>query len=298
MYTGVSTIYGAAVQVAQQRGAPHDIWPNSSISEAIKRIPEAIAAGNRGMWITPDYSYLDTREIKIACVCIGNGGHRLLNGGAQPFFEPRPHSAKDAGLFSQIPFVVKPIGADLNAAERARFCLRETLLINGALYAAYFGRVIADTDITAISVTERVITPDTDVTSEWRPTAADLSPPMNDDDPWGNTTQVYVNATYIDQIQMTEQDVTWLREAALLLYGTESKAYISEIAVVGGVRKAVTQRYDNNGSNPTAYSGPFEVVGAQVNSYSYAEWSMAAHPTGFIMGVSTSCSEPLFAKNE
>ena len=300
MYNGVPTVYSAQIQVALRRGSPHDVVEHSSIVEAIRKIPEAVLAGDRGQWIAAPYSYQDTRQIKIACACIGNGGHRLRaeSGALIPTFEPRPHMATDSGLFNQIPFVVKPINADLSAAERKRFCLRQTLMINGVLHAAYFGRVIPDTEIPNVTTVKRIITDSSDVSNEWLPTAADNSPSLKDDAPAGVTEQVYVSASVIDHLPFTEQDVTWLREACLLLYGSESYAYISEIAVCTGVKREVTARYNDLGNSTSAYSGPMEYVGVQVTSFSYAAWDMTAHPTGFNMGINTAVSEPLMGRED
>ena len=300
MYNGVPTVYSAQVQVAQRRGSPHDVVEHSSILEAIKKIPEAIAAGDRGQWVAAPYSYQDTRQIKVSCVCIGNGGHRLRaeSGALIPTFEPRPHMATDSGLFNQLPFVVKPIAADLSAAERSRFCLRETLLINGVLHVGYFGRVIPETDIPNVTTVKRIITESSDTSNEWLPTSADLSPSMKDDTPAGMTEQTYVSASVIDHLGFTEQDVTWLREAALLMYGSESYAYISEVAVCMGVKREVTARYNELGNASTPYTGPFEFVGVQIASFSYAGWDMTAHPTGFNMGISTAVSEPLMGRED
>ena len=41
MYTGVPTIYSAAIQVAQRRGSPHDVYEHSTIHEVLDKIPEA-----------------------------------------------------------------------------------------------------------------------------------------------------------------------------------------------------------------------------------------------------------------
>lgn len=297
-YTGVTTIYSAALQTSLHRGNPHDIWPNSTIPESLALKPEVIAAGNAGMWITTPYSFAETRSLKACCVCIGNGGHRLRTelGVTIPTFEPRPHMATDAGLFNQIPFVVKPIDSDLNATDRARFCLRRTMRIGGQLYVAYFGRVLSELDLAAPDIAKRVITSSSDVSQPWLPTSADLTPALTDTDPTGSTNEVYVTASYSDQITFTEQDIAWLREACLLLYGSERYAYISEIAVCTGVKHAVTNRYDNAGSTTSAFSGANEYVGVQASSYTYAAWDAQAHATGFNFAVNTAVTEPLLGR--
>ena len=300
MYTGVPTIYSAAIQVAQRRGSPHDVYEHSTIHEVLDKIPEATLAGQRGQWVAAPYSYQDTRQIKVCCVCIGHGGHRLRaeSGALIPTFEPRPHRATDSGLFKQMPFVVKPVNADLSAADRERFCLRRTMMINGVLHAAYFGRVVNETEIPNATIVKRIITDSSDVSTEWRPSSADNSPSMKDDEPAGTTQQVYVSAAVVDQLTFTEQDVTWLREACRLLYGSESYAYISEVAVCTGVKREVTARYNDSGNASSAYTGPMEYVGVQVASFSYAACDMSAHPTGFNMGISTAVSEPLMGRED
>lgn len=300
MYTGVPTIYSSALAVAQRRGAPYNIPENSTINEAIAKTTEAIAAGNKGKWVVADYTYNDTRDIKLACVCIGNRGHRLDSLDTDPYspsFEPRPHNPNEAGFFRQMPWVVKAAAADLSSAERSRFCLRQPLMIGGALYYAYYGRVLADGATTSVDITKEVVTNGNSVTTSWTPTSADLSPTPDDTTPSGTTEQVYYNANIIDQIQVTAQDVQWLIEAATLLFGSPTKAYISEIATCAGVKREVTAKYNDAGSAQVPFAGAFDYVGTQVMTWSYASWDLNAQPDGFVMAVNTGDSEPLMANS-
>lgn len=304
MYTGVATILGAQIQVAHRRGSPHDILENSTVWEAINKREESTLAGNKGMWEVKPYSYQDTREIKVACICIGNGGHMLRLDGNQviPSFQPREHYATDTGLFNQIPFVAKPIEADLPASEQARFCLRRTAIIKGKLHVLYYGRTIDSVSIPNATTTKRIITNNggvtNDVITDWVPTAADLSPVMSDRSPSGTTEQVYVSAAIRDEIIFTEQDVQNLKEACALLFGSESAAIISEVAVCTGVRRAIEKRYDDAGNSKIPVQGVYDYAGVQIVSFSYAEYSMNAYPTGFKLSVNTAVSEPLMGRED
>lgn len=304
MYTGVATILGAQIQVAQRRGSPHDMLEYSTVWEAINKKEESTLAGSKGMWVIKPYTYQDTRDIKVSCICIGNGGHRLrLDGNISiPSFQPREHYATDTGLFNQIPFVAKPIEADLSPADRARFCLRRTAIINGKLHVLYYGRVLDAVTIPNATTTKRIITNNagttSDISTEWVPTSADLTPAMTDRSPSGTTEQVYVSSAIRDEIIFTEQDVQNLKEACALLYGNEAYAFISEIAVCTGVRRAIEKAYDNNGSSQIPVQGAFDYAGVQIVSFSYAEYSMAAYPTGFKLGINTAVSEPLMGRED
>lgn len=304
MYTGVPTLWGAAIVTALARGNPHDVLPHTTMQEVMADgvlVPNQPSVPTRGMQTVPAYNYLtDTKDIRVSCICIGHKGHTTLNvgGGMPDTFVPKPHLATDAALYGMIPFVCLPIADDLTGADRARFRLRKTLEIDGDLYVAYFGRVLT-LPITSPELLIRTVLPDDGgvVTATYVPNINNQR--LSDPDIGGSNEEVYVSANYVDQVQFTEQDCIWMTDAAMLLYGTPYLGFITEIAVCTGVDKAVTQQYPESGTQtPTAVNpvgAPMELVATQPVSFIYAN-NTAVGSTGFTIGINTAISEPLYGR--
>lgn len=299
MSLGTPTIWNAVFTTAKARGLAINIPPNSTVNEAISDsvlVPFQPGVSTLGMEMPDEYNYTtDSAGLKVSLFCIGNGGHRQVNGGVGvvPIFTQKPHRATDAALYHMIPFVVKPVDYDLTGAARARFRLRRTLEIGGELYAAYFGRVLPEAT-GDIDMKEVILPGDGSQTeSTFTPTINNLritEPPLT-----GSTETVYVTAQYIESFTFDAQDIAWLEEACMLLYGDVNYARISEVAICTGVDKPVAQVYPTSGvQTPVAPSGPprFETVGCQVYTFNFVEHRVAGS-SPFTWAVNTAVSEPM-----
>lgn len=303
MLTGTPTIWNMALCAARARGLPHVIPQNSSINQAINDsfvIPQLPAVTTAGMEVTDDYNYAaDTADVRLRLFCIGNGGHQLVQGGSLniPTFEPKPHAATDAALYSILPFVVKPITNDLSGADRQKFRLRRTLEIDGELYAAYFGRVLPVTSGSVQMLLDVTPLGSATQTSVFTPSLDNIR--LTDPNLSGNNTVTSVRASYTEQLTFTPQDVAWLEEACTLLYGSASYARISEIAICTGVDKQVTGVYPTTGTQVVnnINSPYYETVGCQAFTFNNTE-AVAYGSNGFVLDIDTGASELLFARNE
>lgn len=302
MYTRIPTVWGGALISAQMGRQPLDILPYTTLNEVLEDpvlIPQIPAQPTRGMQITAPYDYLtDTSQLGIRCFCIGNGGHRFNSGGGGlvPSFSPNPHLATDAALYRMIPFVIRPVGADLSGTDRARFRLRRTIEIAGDLYVAYYGRVLPRPNISP-PIKLRTVDTSGDVTvSDYIPNVNNLRLPMPD--PGAVNPEVYVYTETIETIVFDQQDIDWIVEACELLYGRADQAFISEVGLCTGVDKPVTEFYPTSGAQvPAPFTGtaPLETVACQIAAFSYLDKSVYSS-AGFSFTLNTGVSEPLYGR--
>lgn len=295
------TIWGSGVQTSKSLGMPHNIPEFSTLNEVLNdsvSIPNQPSVKTRGMQMARPYNYeTDSANLKLGYMCIGNGGHMLKQGDAssRPKFTEIEHRATDAALYNMIPFVVRPVSSDLSSTDRARYRLRKTLVIDNILYAAYYGRVL---DLAGVAP-EYVISNTTNgVTthSEFVPTINNLRPippTIN-----GYTAGTYVSVSVQSLMGFTQVETQQLRDACALIYGDESEAMISEIALCTGVDKAVYQIYPADGVQ-TAVSATgtpiFETVGVQVSIFATMEpISTSSLNAGTEISNDLGITEPLF----
>lgn len=302
MLLGTPTIWNMSLVTARARGLKHLIPQYSTVNEALVDpllFPELPSNSNAGMQVAEDYdNTLDTEKLKMYLFCIGNGGLSTINGGLSGVVinVPKPHACTDAALYHQIPFVVRPITNDLTGADRRRYRLRRTLEIEGELYAAYFGRVLPMAAGSVDMVLEMTPSGQPSSTSTFLPTVNNIR--LTDPDVSGNNSITTIRASYVESIEFTAQDVTWLEDACSLLYGNPAYARISEIAVCTGVDKPVIGSYGPNGTGYQAVTNGYnEAVGVQVATFNCTE-IVAYGTNGFTIDSDTGSGETLFARSE
>jgi hypothetical protein len=223
------TFLGIAVQTAKYLGSPHTVVPYSTVNESLTDplvVPYQPSPPTLGAEISGSYDAItDTDSLRLQLMVIGNQGHRLIAGPPATTTEV-PHKGTDAGLYGLIPFVAKPVTNDLTALQRTKYRLRKTMMIDGILYAVYYGRVIDISGITPTTQLTRIVD-GTPVTTNFSPTINNLRPPVPaigiDND--GS----YVNVSSPLTVEFTDEEVTLLKEAAALVFGNENYAIISEI---------------------------------------------------------------------
>src|SRR5574343_1642511 len=162
MKSVIRTIYGAALQTAQLLNLPHVIPPHSTLNEKFNI--------NAAMTIP------DTEIPHIRYVGIGNGGHRVVVGSNNiSYNQPIQHLPRHAGLYNQLPFVLRPITNDLTPQERNKYRLRTILQHGGVSYAAYYLKTI---DLTNSVVDMEYYTVENGITtsSTFAPNSSDLNP--------------------------------------------------------------------------------------------------------------------------
>lgn len=312
------TVIGTQIQTERALGLQHNVLDFTTINHALSlrqivpHLPDPLI---RGMEVLPEYNFVsDSSEIFTQCLIIGNGAHKNVTGSstsntnigfnnnpstnridvAIPYTVPVPHRATDTGLYNMIPFLVRPVTDDLSIAERRRFCLRRTMLIDNILYAAYYGRFLEISKTTAsIVITEIVDGVETQV--EYVPTYNNLHPTHPTEDTSFDGSYGVVTAPI--EVIFDEDDIQELRDACRLLYNNENYAIISELGICSGVKKPIEQKYPNSGTG-SPINVPantfFETVACQVNTFISTHVSFVGVDKEYTMQLDLGNTEPVF----
>lgn len=186
------------------------------------------------------------------------------------------HAPTDTGLFKELPFVVRPVTSDLEPFERTRYRLRKLITIDGVSYFAYYARVIEYPESEAL-LNKRSVQKDGSVTqTPFSPTESDLSPTpktLTSKDTVVVTAK-YAGAFLLVDIVLTEQDITEILNASLIVYGREDHAVISELAICSGADRFISS---SAGGATTEYT---EAIAVQAMGYLSTNFPAPSWRTG------------------
>ena len=274
----VRTVYGANLQTCQLMGIPFTLTPNSTLNEkfgiAQTNVPNA------------------TDMPRMKYVCIGNAGHRMKTTGNSTLQVPEPqqHQPTDAALFSHLPFVLRQTSNDLTVSERARYALRKLETYAGVNYFAYYLRRM---DLTAVTsqMEYKAVTNTGVSTTAFQPDSDNLNPvaPVINTGNAVTTSGDYVTASARVSFVLDTFDVTEIRHAASVIYGSDDYAIISEIGLASGIDKTVTA-FDVAG-------GSFnfnEVIAAQIVNFITSFHALKFTSNGVNTLFDVGATEPLF----
>lgn len=228
MDINVRTVWSQYRQSVRDAEQPFELLPYSTLNEKLGILSSAGPISKK----YPSLKYF----------AIGNGGHSFEMGTENT---PVPlyyqHSATDACLFNQLPFVIRPISNDLSPVERDKYALREEKLVKGVMSAIYWLRKISLENIRPV-IEYRNINSEVVTTSEFKTTAANLEPTRKV--PTNNGVNVtsgdYVTVRSAIPVTMTPEDMAEFLNAVELLKGDRRLGIISELAVCSGYDYPVT----------------------------------------------------------
>lgn len=120
------TVYGAAIQLAQLLNKEYTPLSNTTLNEKFN--------------IEPNYEADDKLYPTLQYYAIGIGGNPAIEDGVG--YTYNQHSPVDAALFNHIPFIMRPVVADLDEEERAMYRFRKIEIHNTVEYACYYLKVI------------------------------------------------------------------------------------------------------------------------------------------------------------
>jgi len=125
------TIYALDLQSHMMLGQPYETLPNTTLNEKFSFLSTETTEGKY-----PTINYL----------CIGVGGGAKAGDSR---LKHSTHTAKDASLFEQIPFVMRTIDNDLTPDEQLKYRFRIREIHNNIEYFCYYLKVIPDIDMKA-----------------------------------------------------------------------------------------------------------------------------------------------------
>lgn len=269
------TVYGAAVQTALNLGITLTPAQYSMLNTLF-----AISAA-----ATPDAN--TTYETKF--MVIGNGGHYSITGAdGFPTMAAYNHQPTDAACYNHLPFILRPVDADLSVADRAKYALRRAETHGGLDYYAYYAKRL---DYSANTVNMKKTTLDPESTVDFVPTNTNLNPTPPEE--LLNSVNLiqsaneYVSGSSVITIVFSATDAAELRNVSQIIYGDENHAVISEIGLVTGIDKVVTGPL-NGGT--VDYN---EVIYAQVALFIACYYNLVMQTDGFTTVADTGITEPL-----
>ena len=247
----VRTLWGVGLQDAKFLGVRHDVLPFTTLNEKFGF--EAAATLNAS----------DVPNVRW--FAIGNGGHSVTVGANSiPIPSPEEHEPTDTALFNHLPFVLRPVMNDLTAEQRDGYGGRTTMTLpDGGTYYAYWLKAL-DISETAVKYYKSTTVDGVTTTVPYVPDSSNLNPTKPS---ISSTTAVTSSGTVVYasagvSIKFTAFDIAELLNVAKLLYGDESYAIISEIAICSGVSRRVSGF--TAGNSPITYN---EVIAAQIATF-------------------------------
>lgn len=275
------TLLGGILQVANLLQIPMPILPNSTLNEKLGIQPAATLGVNE----FPALRYMT----------IGIGAHAGVVGvDGLPLIQSIQHSSGDAAPYRMLPFVMREVGNDLTPSERERFALRRIEVIGGVSYIVYYARRL-DVSNCTIRAQKRTIVNSVTTTVDYVPNASNLSPtpPALD----GNGNVISTNGEFLAavcklEIILDSFEVTEILNAAVLLYGREDYAFISEIGMVSGVNRMVSV------SDGDAGTFSFnEVVCSQIFTHINVTQPLKSQRDGVTLSYDVGAAEPVFSQS-
>lgn len=242
------TIYGTYLQTAKKMNLPFTLLANTTLNE--KFGVQSGVLPNAGQM--PGMRYL----------AIGNLGHSTVKAeDGSDETVPIMHRATDAGLYGQIPFVLREANNDLPVHERRRYAMRVSEIHDGRNYYAYYLRRIDMTGV--VPQLQRVEIVDGIATvTPFTPTTDNLNPKRpkvpNTGLILGSSSSE--SASAVVTVELGPDDVREIVEAHQIRTGSTRSPVISELALVSGVDKEVPGNVGGGGS--FTYD---EVIAAQIN---------------------------------
>lgn len=272
------TVYGAAVQSALFLGRPVNYPPFTTLNQHLNILKDTLPGIND--------------RPSLLCYVWGNRGHKVeIGADGIPLNDVEQHYATDAGLFGQLPFVLREVNQDLTATERAKYALRRQEERNGNAYYAYYGRRIDKTNLD-VNMYYTQVQDGVSTVTPFVPTQANLTPTPRG---LSNTGSNLINADYVSArarltLAMTETDVAEMLNVAKVIYDDERYAIVSELGLCTGV--------DKNINAPAYGGGTFnfaEIIGCQIASHVAAFNPLLQTNTGVKIEMDVGVNEPLYA---
>lgn len=242
------TIYGTYLQTVKKMNLPFILIANTTLNE--KFGVQAGVMPNAGK--VPGMRYL----------AIGNLGHSTVKAeDGSDETVPVMHRATDAGMYGQIPFVLREANDDLAVHERDRYALRVAEVHDGRNYYAYYLRRIDLTGVTPqlqrVGIVDGIAT-----VTPFTPTTDNLNPKRpkvpNTGLILGSSSSE--SASAVVTVELGPDDVREIVSAHQIRTGSTRSPVISELALVSGIDKEVPGNLAGGGS--FTYN---EVIAAQIN---------------------------------
>lgn len=266
----VRTAYGSQLQTSQFSQLPFNLLQYSTLNEVL-----GVQAG-----VAPASGVIPA----VKYYAIGNGGHSFQTANGVPYIQPIPHDPRDAGLYSQLPFVLAPVAQDISTQLQANYALRKQVSFGGQQYYGYYLRRL-DLSNTAVALQLAAINSGVTTTTAFVPGPANLTPsaPTLNNQGSNNLSSLFVQSTALIPFSMSQWECQQLLNVASIMFGNENLAIISEIGLCSGVDKTVTT---------TGGASFNEAIAVQIVSHIPAFHAIPFTETGITGSLDVGTNEP------
>lgn len=273
------TVYGAYLQTCKQMGLPFSLIPYTTLNEKF-----GIQSG-----VLPDANTLPNMRY----FAIGNGGHTgSLGADGAWLLTPKAFKATSAALYNHLPFVLRPLGNDISAAERTRYGLRKLETFHGATYIAYYLKRLNLTNVKA-EMTLTTVQNNQSNTTPFTPDSSCLNPVAPTSDPGVTVTSgSYVAAKAPLDIIIDQVDTAEFLNVIDIIYQNRDYAMLSELALVSGQDRTVSVTDPGGQAFNMA-----EVIAAQVNDFANAAAALQFNNLGVKFALDVGATEPMYKVN-
>lgn len=221
---------------------------------------------------------------------IGNKGHTsTIVDGTDTIIDLYKHAPEDCACWNHIPFVLREEKNDLSADLRLNYGLRRAEQHNGKNYFAYYLKRI-NLSQTSAKVMHTTVVNGVTNTEEYPWSNANLNPvrPVVLPDQAVTSANDYLATTMPVTITFDLFDVQELYNVAAVLWGTEKRAIISELAFCSGVDRNI-QTAGTGGQQITFK----EVIGCQVITHVTTYKQLSIDNEGFKINLEVGSTEPM-----
>ncbi len=228
------TVYGSKLQTAMLLGRPVVIDQNSTLNERFS--------------VQADSQLADTEYPRMKFMCIGNGGHKVVNGADNiPYTKMHQHSPSDAASFKPLPFVLRQVSQDLTPTERAKYAMRCVQTYNGESYYAYYLKRLDMANI-VVKMQKRTVQDGQTNSVDFVPTSANLVPTPQELANAGSNALIanYLTVSALLNLSLTQADCNELLNVSRIMYGDDNLAIISEVGLVSGSDKVIPLTDNSN----------------------------------------------------
>lgn len=222
------TIYGALIDTCLRHNIPYQPEPYWTLNERYQIHHNTVVPG--------------TSKLEFGWFTAGNGGTVTIAGsnGMEKRLD-NPMSAEDSGIYRPIPFIIRPINADLSPAERTGYAMRAKITGMGNTdYWGYFAKRIirpsTNPVIKKITVVDGVSTI-TDFTATSENNAP--IPPVIPIGQANSTNGIYFTPSYLLDLSLTDVEYDEYQAAAEAIYGDRAYGYISEVGIIAAYEATV-----------------------------------------------------------
>ncbi len=268
------TFYGAELQTAQLLGIPY--------------VTDAKGTLNARFNVLPNEVMPDDKYPSLVGFTIGFGGHDHTTGtDGTPLTSEKPHLMTDVANYKPLPFVARNINDDLTPQEKAKYGIRVLFSGNDSnTYALYYVRLINKTGVTTKKEIHTKNSDGTTTISAFTPGDENLVPVAPELSSEGINVLAAKDGVVTAPItlHLTKQEIREIIDAALVLYGDDRYAQISEIGMITGLFKNITL------ANQEVFR---EIVFAQTAAFAAAAYQLRHITTEFTAVFDSGVSGPL-----